>query len=78
MNLRKGHLVRHKWDARRHGRILSANVNDPAHLGMVVVAWLPDGYPTAMRPVDLVLDDHPLRGRDVVREHSIDSWQDLL
>lgn len=73
---RKGHLVRHAGDARRHGRILSANVND--EWGMLLVEWLPSGVVTRIQPGYLLLDDHPLRGRDVIAEHSIDSWMEEL
>lgn len=71
---RVGHLVRHKDDARRHGRIVSASLNPPGEWGMVAVEWLPSGHLTQIPPSWLVLDDHPLRGRSVVLEHAAEDW----
>jgi hypothetical protein len=78
--LRKGHLVRHVDDARRHGRIVSAEVQGvgPREWGMVLVEWLPSGRVTQINPGALVLDDHPLRGRNVVLEHAADDWMEML
>lgn len=76
--LRVGHLVRHRDDDRRRGRVVSANVNALDHLGRILVEWTPSGRITAIHRSLLVLDDHPLRGRDVRAERSIDSWQEML
>lgn len=75
---RVGHLVRLRSDRRRRGRILSANVNDPGHLGQVAVGWIPGGRVTTLPPHLLVLDDHPLRGRNVILEHAADDWMEDL
>jgi hypothetical protein len=71
---RKGHLVRHKGDHRRRGVLWSVDVNDPDHLGNYLVAWKPSNYLTQIHPAFVELDDHPLRGRNVVLEHAADDW----
>lgn len=78
MPLRKGHLVRHKDDERRKGIVWSVDVNAPKHLGNYLVAWKPSNYLTQIHPSQLVLDDHPLRGRNVILEHAADDWMESL
>ena len=78
MKLRKGHLVRVKCNPKRRGKVVSADVNHPGHVGMHLVRWR-SGLVTQIHRSEIELDpDHPLRGRNVALEHAAtDWWEDI-
>jgi hypothetical protein len=75
---RKGHLVRHKDAPKRRGRLVSVDVNAADHLGNYLIEWNPSGRITQIHPAFVELDDHPLRGRNVVLERAVDGWMEDL